>query len=73
MHENASCFSARQRYEKGSNGIVGTMHMLLFHDNFIKPWSAEYKLLCLLTCSFLLWCVLCLYELPDLKGVKQNK
>ncbi len=52
QNEDASCFSARQRYEKGSNGIVHTtMQTLLFHDNFIKPWSAEYNLLRLLTCS----------------------
>ncbi len=52
QNEDVSCFSARQRYEKGSNGIVDTMQTLLFHDNFIKPWSAEYNLLRLLTSSF---------------------
>ncbi len=48
-NENASCFSAHQRYEKGSNGIVDTTQMVLFHDNFIKPRCAEYDLLRLLT------------------------
>ncbi len=51
QNEDASCFSARQRYEKGSNGIVDTMQTLLLHDNFIKPWSADYNLLRLLTSS----------------------
>ncbi len=49
--ENASCFSARQRYKKGSFMII-MINIMLFHDNFIKPWSAEYNLLRLLTCSF---------------------
>ena len=52
QNEDASCFSAHQRYEKGSNGIVDTMQTLLFHDYFIKPCSAEYNLLSLLTCTF---------------------
>ncbi len=68
QNEDASCFSACQRYEKGSNGIVDTMQTLLFHDNFIKPRSAEYRHL---TSSFKLWYVLCLCELcefPLLRG-----
>ncbi len=52
QNEDASYVGARQRYEKGSNGIVDTMQTLLFHYNFIKPWSAEYSPLRLLTCSF---------------------
>ncbi len=41
-----------QKYKQGSNGIVDTMQMLLFHDNFVKPWSEELSLLRLLTNSF---------------------
>ncbi len=52
QNEDASCFSTRQRYEKESNRIVDTMKTLSFHDNFIKPWSAKYNLLRLLTCWF---------------------
>ena len=33
-----------QKYKQGSNGIVDTMQMLLFHDNFVKPWSEELML-----------------------------
>ncbi len=59
FYAGMSCFSAPQRHEKRSNGIDDNMQMLLFHNNFVKPWSAEHNLLCLLTCSFYLWCVLC--------------
>ncbi len=39
------------KYKHGSNVIVDTMQTLLFHDNFVKPWSEELTLLRLLTNS----------------------
>ena len=33
--------SVTETYKKCSNRKLDTMPMLLFHDNFVKPWSEE--------------------------------
>jgi hypothetical protein len=35
-----------------SNGVTDTLQYLSFHDNYVKPWAAEYTLVNLLTQSF---------------------
>ncbi len=43
--ENASCFSVRHRYKKGSDGVVNTMQVLLMHD--IMLWVSYFAFVCL--------------------------
>ncbi len=47
--ESAGCFIARSDYRKGCYGVVDTIQILLFLDNFTKPWSKEYNPVFLLT------------------------
>ena len=34
------------------DGLADTLHNILLHDNYVKPWSDEYSMVKLLTRSF---------------------
>ena len=44
--------NVRMRLNSQPDGVVDSLKQLLFHDNYIKPWSDRYILTVLLTKAF---------------------